>query len=536
MTKLYINGKFYINQGIFAQAVLVENGRFVAVGTTEEVIAAASDSENKIIDLGGRTVLPGFNDSHMHLYGVGMLQGILKLNRCRSIKDCVQAGLEYIAEKSVLPGQTIVAKLWNQENFTDSSNYLTCYDLDKISTQHPIVAYRACSHIASCNSLALEMANIGSDTVSPHGGEIYRDDNLQPTGVLAENAIELIKGILPQPNIEETAEIIESAMLYAASHGITSVQTNDVRDGNFADMLAAYSRVYDAGQAVLRTYHQCFFSDTANFAKFVEAGYFTGYGDDMFKIGPLKMFADGSLGGRTAALQQPYHDAPETKGIFTMTPEHLDNMIDAAEAAGFSCAVHAIGDGAMDMVLTAFEKTTSGENTRRHGIIHCQITDLAILRRMAQGGILALVQPVFLHEDAKIITSRVGPQLAKTSYAWATMDDMGINVSYGTDSPVEGLCPIDNIHSAVNRLGLDGEMTEPFNPSECVSVAQAIDSYTIGSAFASFDENKKGRIAPGFLADMCVLDKDIFEIDKSKILSVGVDMTILGGEVVYQKK
>lgn len=529
MEKSYVNGKFYLGGGRFAEAVSVADGFFRAVGSLDEVTAQAGT----VVDLGGRVVLPGFNDSHLHLYNLGLMRSSLRLGNCRSVSDCIEAGRTYLVEKNLPAGEIIVGYSWNQSNFADETRYLDRHDLDKISTTHPIVAYRACAHIVSCNSLTLKLCGIGPNTAPPQGGEIYRDNSGLPTGVLAENAFDLLKPVLPNYNVNQMAEIIKSAMDYAVSCGITSVQTNDIRGENFPQMIAAFNSLYDSGSANLRSYHQCFFPDSSSFKNFLAAGYTTGRGDDMHKIGPLKMFVDGSLGGRTAAMRLPYNDAPDTKGILTMTTEQLDEMVQIAHNSGMSCVVHAIGDAAMDAVLNAYDKVAGATNPLRHGIIHCQITDKGILRRMADKKILALVQPIFLHSDMQILESRVGAKLAATSYAWETMGKLGVPVSFGTDAPVEDINPIENIHCAVSRQNLQGLPKEGYNSAERVSLERAIECYTVESAFASFEEGKKGRIAPGFLADMCVLDKDIFAASPEDILSVKPAMTIIGGEVAW---
>jgi len=538
MAKLFLNGKFYLGNNIFAEAVAVRDGRFVSIGTNRDVATLPSTHGWEQIDLGGRTVLPGFNDSHLHLYNLGVMRSSLRLGECRSVADCITAGVNYIKNNNIPAEQVIIGYSWNQNSFTDGPRYLDRHDLDKISTSHPIVAYRACIHVVSCNSLALKMAGITKDTPTPQGGEIYRDERGVPNGVLAENAFDLLRPILPVPNSSQMAAIVKSAMEYCANLGITSVQTNDIRDGNFTDMLTAYNHLYDSNSATLRTYHQCFFSGPQEFNEFVAAGYKTGkiLQSDMHKIGPLKMFVDGSLGGRTAALHTPYYDAPDTKGILTMTTTAFEEMVKIAHNSGMSCVVHAIGDAAMDMVLDGYEKVLrGGKNALRHGIIHCQITDKQILERMAHMGILALVQPIFLQADMKILDSRVGTQLAKTSYAWATMDKLGIHASYGTDAPVEDACPIANLHCAVNRQDLDKMPSAGYNPAECVSLECAIHNYTAESAFASFDESTKGRIATGFLADMCVLDRDVFTSDRNAILDTKVVATIMNGEIVSRQ-
>ena len=531
MKRAFVNGKFYLSKGNFAQGVITENGKFVYVGKNDEVRALATDCE--IIDMGGRTVLPGFNDSHMHLYNVGVMRSSLNLMDVTSIADCIAAGRNYITKNNIAPNSPVFGRGWNQDYFTDDRRPLNRYDLDKISTEHPIVATRACGHLATVNSLALKMVGITRDTPDVPGGEIRKDDSGEPTGVLTENALELLGSLKPTPNVEDMAATIKDAMKYATSHGITSVQTNDLRNENWRNMFDAYNLVYSRGEATLRTYHQCCFTEIDGLQGFIAAGQRMRQGDDMHKVGPIKLFVDGSLGAHTAAMRSPYNDNPSTKGVYCMTVKQLDEMVITAHNSGFGCVIHAIGDGAIDMVLTAYEKITAGgPNKLRHGIIHCQITDLPLLERFKKADVLALVQPIFLHYDMKIVESRVGKELAATSYAFNAMDKLGVHTSYGTDAPIEDLNPLHNIHCAVNRQNLKGEPAGGYYSDECVSLYQAIDNYTIESAYASFDEGKKGRIAPGFLADMCVLNQDIFTIDPVGIMSVKVDMTILGGDIV----
>jgi len=526
MKRVFVNGKFYLAEGRFAQSVLVEDG--IISHVNPDVIP-----DCEIIDLGGRTVLPGFNDSHMHLYSVGTMLKSLNVTTCTSIAQCIEVGREYIAKNDIPPGTLISGGRWNQDYFTDEIRHLNRHDLDAISTVHPIAAYRACGHLAGCNSLALAMAGINRETSEVPGGEIYRDATGNPTGILTENALDLLLPLKHEPDTAEMADTIKAAMDYAVSHGITSVQTNDIRNENARAMLDAYNLTYKRGNGVLRTYHQCCFTDVDGLKDFIAAGHKMGDGDDMHRVGPIKMFVDGSLGARTAAMRQPYHDDPGTTGVLCMTTAQLDEMVQTAHNAGFGCVIHAIGDGAMDIVLAAYEKVINGENIHRHGIIHCQITDLLLLQRFKQSDVLALVQPIFLHYDMKIVESRIGAALAKTSYAFNTMNVLGIRASYGTDAPVEDLGTMNNLYCAINRQDLNRQPSGGYNPGECVPLTRAIDNYTIESAYASFDETKKGRIAPGYFADMCVLDTDIFTIDPQGIMDIKVEMTILGGEIVF---
>ena len=533
MKRAFINGKFYISAGQFAQAVLIEDGVFTLVGTNDDIKAASDGCE--FVDLKGRTVLPGFNDSHMHLYKIGVTLASWDMFDCTALAQCIREGREYIAKNNIPAGRLVAGYRWNQDYFTDEPRILTRHDLDLISTEHPVIAYRACVHLASCNSLALKMAGINSATPDVSGGEIRKDENGEPNGILTEYALALLDVLKTEPTVEEMAATLKSAMTYANSHGITSIQPNDIRNENAQAMFDAYNVLYKRGEATLRVNHQCCFTDISGLKGFIAAGRRMGEGDDMLKIGPIKMFIDGSLGAHTAALRSPYEDDPGVTGIYCMTAAELDEMVQTAHNAGFGCVIHAIGDGGIDRVLSSYEKVVDGgQNLLRHAIIHCQITDAPILERLRKSDVLAHVQPIFLNYDIGIAEKRVGKQLAQTSYAFNTMNKMGIHVSYGTDAPIEDLSTMNNLHCAINRQDLDGYPPGGFYPEECVPLADAIDNYTIKSAYASFDEKRKGRIAPGFLADMCVLNTDIFAADPAEIRSIKIDMTVLGGETVWK--
>ena len=254
------------------------------------------------------------------------------------------------------------------------------------------------------------------------------------------------------------------------------------------------------------------------------------------KIGPLKMFTDGSLGARTALMRQDYADAPGQRGIEILTQQELDELVRMADENGMQIAIHAIGDKANEMVLDSYQKVIGPEgNTHRHGIVHCQITDLPMLKRYQQMDVYAMVQPIFLHYDLHIVEDRVGKELAATSYAFHTMNQMGLHVSYGTDSPVEDMDPIQNLHCAVCRQDLKHFPAGGYVPEERVDIFQAVDDYTIGGAQNAFEENQKGRLQPGYLADLVMLDQDIFHVPSDKILDTQVLMTMVGGKVVYEK-
>lgn len=532
MRKLYINGKFYVEKDKFVEAVYVENGMIVEIGTNAALMKYRQE-EIEVIDMQNKTVVPGFNDSHLHLSYVGRQLNEVKLHDIKSIKEVKERLKEFIEKHEVEPGTYIHGMGWNQDYFEDEQRLLTRYDLDEVSTQHPIVLERTCAHILVANTMAIQQAGITKDSISIEGGVFDKDEQGELTGIFRENACAQILSIAPKITVNDLKKDLRSAMQYALKNGITSVQTCDMWEHNWEMMHQAYEELLQE-EPMIRVYQQVNIQNVKAYEQFINKGYYTGYGNNIHKIGPLKLFVDGSLGGRTALLRQPYEDDPTTCGVSTLTTQQLNDLVDLANQHKFQVAIHAIGDGAIEKVLDCYQRLP--KNTLRHGIVHCQITDHTLLKRIAQQDILVYIQPVFLHYDMQIVKQRVGVQLASTSYAFKTLLNDGVHISLGTDSPVEDMNPIANIHCAVNRQNLQSEPKEGFYPNECLSVEEAIDAYTIGSAYCSFEEHCKGRIQPGYFADFTVLDKDIFTINKEDILSVKVIGTIVNGLWGYSRE
>ncbi len=528
------NGKIYVERGHFEEAVLVEDGIIKAVGSTEGILAAAPEGARRY-DAAGRTVVPGFNDSHQHLQSVGEDLANIQLLGADSIAEVKRRVRAYIEKNQPAPGTVLHGQGWNQDYFTDEKRVLVRQDLDDMAPEYPLILERACGHILTASTSALEMAGITGDTKPADGGAIDLDEQGSPTGVLRENACQQVLCIIPPVTEEIMDDRLRLAMAHAAECGVTSVQSMDMRPGKWRRTWEAYQRV-QAKDPTLRVYQQVNFLEPNEFNEFLSEGFRTGVGDAFLKIGPLKMFVDGSLGARTALMRKPYNDDPSTCGIPTMTQEGLDEMVRIATEHGCTSIVHAIGDGAIDMVLSAYEKVIkNGENPLRHGIVHCQITDMPMLERFKKSDILALVQPIFLHYDMTVVEDRVGKELASTSYAFETLRKLGVHESFGTDSPVEDMNAINNLYCAVTRKNLKGEPSEGFYPEECMDIYDAVDAYTYESAYASFEENVKGRIKPGYYADMVVLSQDIFKIPGDEIINTKVDATIVDGRFVYER-
>ncbi len=532
MYTVYKNGKFYLEREKFAEALLVKDNLIERVGTLREVTRGIPECET--VDLGGATVIPGFDDSHCHLRSVGRALSCVKLANVNSLEGIIQRGKDFLRENPLQPGRVLIGRGWNQDYFEDEHRLPTRYDLDRITTEYPVIYTRTCGHMCVANSKALEVAGITRDTPPAPGGAIYKDENGEPNGVFSENAQAQIQVIVPPVTVDSVADNIGVAMKYARSLGITSVQTCDLSKTGWRVVDRAYKKLYAENPLAIRTYQQSTFDDPAMYKEFLAAGNKTGAGDDMYKYGPLKMFVDGSLGRRTAYMRQPYADDPTTRGISTMTVEQFDEMVKLADDNSCQIAVHCIGDAAIEMVLNAYAKVIKGGNNKnRHAIIHRQITDKPLVERFKENDVLAQVQPIFIHYDMTVVADRVGKELASTSYAFGDMYRMGIHTSYGTDSPVEDLNPFQNLYCAVTRKRLDG--SAEYGPEQRVDIYDAVDQYTAGSAYTSFEEDKKGRLAPGYFADFAVLDRDLFTVPDDEIKDVNTVMTVLGGKVIYKK-
>jgi len=538
MTNIVIhNAKVYLERGCFAEAVLVRDDKIAGVGTNKEILTSTPEAEK--IDAHGALLLPGFNDSHLHLHDFGRNLHRINAHGVTSIDELVERGRELIDRMKPPKGSVVVGSGWNQDLFTGEKRLPNRYDMDRISAEHAVIISRVCGHSLCCNTLAMEMSGITPNSRYAASGQIELNENGEPLGIFGEGmALYKIRTIIPPYNQEQIEEQLLYAMRHALSNGLTSVGSRDVIEGNYQSVVDAYIKLFTEHDLHLRVNLQCTIQKDEVFGEFVKRGWITrsSMGHPYLTMGASKLFADGSLGSRTAFMREPYHDDTSTRGFQIHSQEEMDALVRKHHENGFQVIVHAIGDAAIDEVITAFEKATGGKNNDlRHGIVHCQITDLPLLRRMAHNDILIFMQPIFLTHDLYMIENRVGKELALTSYALATMKKLGIKAAYGTDSPVESMSPIECIDCAVNRHDVaNGYPEEGFYPGECVDVYTAVDAYTTGSAYAEFAEDQKGRIRPGFFADMTLLDKDIFTISKKEIRTARILWTMVGGKMAYR--
>ena len=531
--RLFYNGHFYTGPGYAASVLWAQGGRIRALGGPE--LLAAAPPELPRTDLGGGWALPGFNDSHLHLLDVGRGLASVDLFGASGPADIAARCAAFVRAHAVPPGQAVYGNGWNQDLFAGPHALPTRADLDTAVPDHPLLLDRVCGHIMLCNTAALRAAGITSQTPDPPGGGIDRGPGGEPNGLLRDNAVALVRPLLPAETPAACAGRWRAALAHAAAHGLTSVQTCDVRSRDWPTVLAALEEL-DAQDALpLRLTLQCAMDTPADLQALWDAGYRPGAHGKRWKIGPLKLFLDGSLGARTAWLRGGYADAPGAHGLCCLPMAEALALARKADAAGMQVVAHAIGDGAMEEMLDIIETLNAprgGANPLRHGVVHCQVTAPGQWDRLAALGAGALVQPIFLDYDHTIVTARCGAALAGTSYAFGDAVRRGLPVSYGTDAPVESLDPLRNLYAAVTRRPLSGGA--PWQPQQAVTRAQALFCYTQGSAWQEFAEAEKGRLAPGFLADFTVLDRDYFTVPEADIPRLRVQATVTGGQVVYR--
>lgn len=539
MKTILYNGKMYIEREKFEEAILIENGIIRKVGTNEEILKF-KDEQCKVIDCEGKTVLPGLNDSHMHLLMLGESMCQVSISDCTSINELIDRCVRFIDEEPDKVKNGLHAAGWNQDLFEDESRCPTRHDLDKISKDIPIALERVCGHILTTNTKAIEVLGLNGSSPQWEGGTFEIGEDGYPNGIFTENACNYVKAIFPDFTVKEREEMLMRAMEYAVAHGLTSVQSNDIGT-SVLDMdtyFNMFHKFYDEGKGLLRYRHQVCFNSLSEFEKYIDEGeYAKGkYEEDSWlTLGPLKLFKDGSLGARTAMMKKEYCDEPGNKGIEWISNDAMEEYCNLALKANMQVVTHAIGDAAIEQTINCYEKAfVEGKNALRHGLVHCQITDRNILERIAALQIPVMYQPIFLDYDMHALESRCGKELSATSYAFKTMEKLGGYVSYGTDCPVESCNPFPNIYSAVTRKDSKGYPEGGFYPEECVDVYEAIDAYTIGSSYAEFMEDKKGRLKEGYYADLIVLDKDIFTVDEMEIKNILPVLTMVDGKIVYE--
>lgn len=500
-----------------AQAIAILKDRIIAVGTNNQ-IKKLTGKITEVVDLRGKTVVPGFTDTHVHMRGFGASLTRLDLRDTASIEE-IQQKLQEQAKKTQKE-KWILGGGWDQEKFKEK-RYPTRFDLDKVAPKNPVFLRRVCGHICAVNTKALQIANINEKTKFPQGGEIDIDPKTgELTGILRENTMQLIEKEIPKLNEEELEQACLFACQKAVEAGLTTVHwiidsPNEIR---IIQKLRANKKL------PIRIY---IIIPVEFMEHIIELGLQTGFGDDMVKIGGIKILTDGSLGARTAALTKPYGDEPKTKGMTLYTQEELDRLVRKAHGANLQLAVHAIGDKAVDMTLIALETALAKHPRKnlRHRIEHASVLNKKLVSRMKKLDIIASMQPHFIASDFWV-TNRLGPKRARWVYAFKTLIHKGVLTTGGSDCPVEPISPLLGIYAAVAR---------DKNKEERITVDEALHMYTINAAFASFEEKVKGSIEVDKLADFTVLSHDPKKIAPEEIKNIKVEMTIVDGKIVYAK-
>lgn len=531
MKTAYINGRIdTITQG-FCEAFVVENGRFVYCGNNQ----TASSIADQLVDLQGQFVTAGFNDSHMHVLGFGHTLEMMNLTTCTdSLAHMLEEMKAYLQAQQLSDGQWLRGRGWNNDYFQDTDRFPTRYDLDQVSLDVPIVITRACGHVCVVNSRALALLQIDEHTPQVPGGRFDLDEKGVPLGIFREQALALVYDPISVVQVKDLKRMIARAVKELNRYGITSCHTDDFTNFNvdFREVLQAYRELEEEGQLTVRITQQCQLPDMQLLRDFIENGYHQ-YHTNYYRSGPLKLLGDGSLGARTAYLTYPYADDPTAQGISCFSQEALDELIGYAHDHGMAAAVHCIGDGMMKMVVKTYQKLLKEdpENHLRHGIVHCQITDEALLQAFSDLHLLAYIQPIFLDYDITMVESRVGKEKALHTYAFKTLYD--VQASGGSDCPVELPHVMQGIQCAVTRKTLQGR--GPFLPEQALSVAEALRLFTLNGAYASFEEEQKGSIEVGKVADFVVLSADPYHVMPDQIQTIEVQATYLNGECVYAR-
>jgi predicted amidohydrolase YtcJ len=517
-------------------AVAIRAGKVVAVGG-DAAMLAMKDAHTKTIDLKGAFAMPGFNDAHTHMAPAGRQRLTLDLDNVASLAAMLAQVQAYAAK--LAPGEWILGGGWDHTKWA-GSKLPTRQDLDAVSAGHPAFLERTDGHIAIANSAALKAAGISDTTPNPKGGQIDRDADGHATGILREGpTLAMVEKVIPAPTLAVRRKAIELSIEDALSHGVTSIQ--DFSD--WEDFLAM-EEMEHAGTLHLRIAEWIDFNLPVGVLDERRASHPSD--DSLLHLTMLKGFMDGSLGSRTAAMNAPYADDPNNYGIARYDQAKLNQMAAARAANGFQLGFHAIGDAANDMALNAMAAAeqvgrpanvpappgTVKPRDFRFRIEHAQVVSPGAFERFAELGVIVSMQPSHLLTDMAWAEARLGPERVKRAYAWKSFLDHGVTLAFGTDYPVEAISPFRGLYAATTRQNVEG--TQTFQPQEKLTIDEAIYAYTQASAFAEFREKIKGRLEPGYLADMVVLDRDITKASPQEVLHTQVLRTVLGGETVYQ--
>jgi predicted amidohydrolase YtcJ len=510
----------------WAQALAIDGERIAVIGTNEEVKRVAGNAQT--IDAAGRLVLPGFIDTHVHFIDGGFRLASVQLRDAKTREEFVsriQAFAATVPEDTWITGGDWDHSLWGGELPTRDW-------IDEVTPKHPVWVNRLDGHMALANGVAMRAAGINATVSEVSGGEIVRGERGEPSGVFKDNAMSLIDKVVPAPSEQMLDRALAAAMKYVNEQGVTSVHNM----GSWTD-LETLARAHQARSLTTRVYAAVPLSDWARLRETIAGkthGGNDGRGDDWLRIGLLKGFVDGSLGSHTAAFHEPFKDAPQDRGLLVNTPEDLYVWISGADRAGLHVTVHAIGDRANNLLLDIYERVQQedGARDRRFRVEHAQHLAPSDIPRFAQLGVIASMQPYHAIDDGRWAEKFIGDRIA-TTYAFRSLLDARAQLAFGSDWFVAPPTPLEGIYAAVTRRTLDDRNPGGWVPQQKISVEEAVRAYTAMAAYASFDESQKGVLAAGKLADLVMLDRDIFTIAPEDIRNVRVALTIVGGRKVY---
>jgi hypothetical protein len=516
------------------EALAVRGDRIQAVGKTLDVMKFKGP-ETQVVDLDGHFLMPGFNDAHVHLSDAGLQKLTVDLTGVKSLdelRDRVRARVETAAR-----GDWILGGGWD-ETLWPVKVPPSRWDLDEVSSGHPVFLDRVDGHIAVANTRALQLASITLASRDPEGGQIDRDTNGQPTGILRETAVQAVLVVIPKPSHDRRRRGVELALADLAQHGVTSAQ-----DYSTWDDFTIYEELEKEGKLTARISEWLPFDEPVK--DLIKKRDSHPQADLLLHTGMLKGFMDGSLGSHTAAMLEPYADDPKNSGLPQYEVENLNAMTTERVLAGFQIGFHAIGDKGIQMALDAFAeaekaakeqkiKAANGGDDYRLRVEHAQVTTPAQIARFKELKVIASMQPSHVLTDMRWAQDRLGPKRAATSYAWAAFLNKSVPLAFGTDYPVELVNPFRGLYAATQRKSEDGK--KEYFPEQKITMEQAIAAYTTGSAFAEFEEKEKGKLIPGMLADFVVLDRDPTASSPEKLLATKVLRTVVGGKTVYEAK
>ncbi len=506
-------------------ALAFANGRVLATGSASILRRRYRDAER--VDGGGKTLLPGLIDAHGHITNLGFQQTRIQLVGTQNLADAQQRIRAYVTAQPELSWYRGAG--WNQVIW-QLGRFPLASELDAVVPDKPVVLRRVDGHALWVNSAALRAAGITRTSVDPVGGRIERDVDGAPNGVLVDKAMELVEKVMPAPSDAEELAAIKAALAHMNSVGLTSA--GDA--GASARTIGFYRQLADQGQLSVRVYAMIY-DVGKDFEQLSAKGPLIGYGDDRLTVRSVKLFADGALGSRGAALLAPYSDKPDQRGLLFMPDAEMERKIQVALAAGYQVNVHAIGDAANRQVLDGFEaayKAVGGRQLRNR-IEHAQVVSLADIPRFKQLNLIASMQPTHATSDKNMAQDRIGPERLKGAYAWRTFLDQGTRIAGGSDFPVESDNPFFGLHAAVTRMDHDNQPPGGWHPEQAMTLLEAFRAFTLDAAYAQHQEHELGSLEPGKWADFIIVDRDLFRIAAADIWKINVEQTWLAGKRVH---